>query len=325
MKDKSKRLVSIVTPCFNEEANVEQCHDEVRRIFEEELPDYDFEHIFVDNNSNDGTMRILRKMAKKDLRVKVISNSRNIGPFRSMWNGLKNSSGHLVIPFVPADLQDPPAVIPKLIAEFSRGNLVVYGIRAKRIESWYMKFARKFYYILIHKLSGSEIPLNAGEFLLADRRIIDSILEIDDEYPYIRGLIALTGAKSSFVEYTWEKRAKGVSKNNFISLIDQAVNGLLSTSRIPARFALLFGIVFSFISIISAVILLLLFVFNPTRPAMGIPTLIVSGLFLSGAQLFFLGVVGEYVLSIHSQVRKRPKAFDVERINFRKEKSVNRE
>jgi hypothetical protein len=169
---------------------------------------------------------------------------------------------------------------------------------------------------LIRKFSGINIPLNSGEFLLADRRIIDSILEIDDEYPYIRGLIAQTGGKSSSVKYVWEKRSFGKSKNNFTSLIDQGLNGFISTSRIPARIIMFAGILISLIAFLAAGILFLLFMTNPVRPAVGIPTLIISGLFLGGLQLLFLGIIGEYVLSVHSQVRKRPPMFEIERINF---------
>jgi hypothetical protein len=202
------------------------------------------------------------------------------------------------------------------VKEWEKGALIVYGIRAKRLEGILMRSIRAIYYKLIRKFSGTDIPLNSGEFLLADKRIIESIIDIDDEYPYIRGLIAQTGAKSAKVEYVWQRRGYGKSKNNFLSLIDQGLNGFISTSRIPARFIMLIGFVLSLIAIISAFLMLLLFVLNPVRPALGIPTLIVSGLFLGGVQLLFLGTIGEYVLSIHSQVRKRPSMFEVERINF---------
>jgi glycosyltransferase involved in cell wall biosynthesis len=314
--ENSVKTISIVTPCYNEELTVAICVEEVRKVMSSELPNYNYEHIFMDNASSDRTASILKELAQNDSRIKLIVNSKNVGPFRNMWHGLKNVSGDIIVPMIPADLQDPPAVIPQMVREWEKGALIVYGIRAKRLEGFYMKSIRTVYYKLIRKFSGTDIPLNSGEFLLADKRIIESIIDIDDEYPYIRGLIAQTGAKSAKVEYVWQRRGLGKSKNNFLSLIDQGLNGFISTSRIPARLIMLIGFVLSIIAMVSAFLMLLLFVLNPVRPALGIPTLIVSGLFLGGMQLLFLGTIGEYVLSIHSQVRKRPSMFEVERINF---------
>ena len=311
-----KKKISIITPCFNEELSIENCVSEVRRVMETELSNFDYEHIFVDNSSNDQSVAILKGIAAADMRVKIIVNSRNVGPFRNMWNGLKNVSGDVIIPMIPVDLQDPPSVIPKMVAEWEKGFMVVYGIRSERLEGFLMRKIRATYYRLIRRFSGADIPLNSGEFLLADRRIIDSILEIDDEYPYIRGLIAQAGAKSSRIEYVWQKRKEGKSKNNLVSLIDQALNGFISTSRVPARLIMLIGFIFSFLALLSAAAMFLMFIINPVRPALGIPTLIVSGLFFGGLQLLFLGIIGEYVLSVHSQVRKRPPMFELEKVNF---------
>jgi glycosyltransferase involved in cell wall biosynthesis len=281
-----------------------------------ELPDYDYEHIFVDNSSEDSTVEKIKNFATKDSRIKLIVNSRNIGPFRNIWNGLKNARGDIIVPMVPADLQDPPSVIPKMVKNWEAGSLVVYGIRSKRLESFAMRKTRSAYYRLIKKFSGSHIPLNSGEFLLADRKIINSILKVDDEYPYIRGLIAQTEAQYSSVSYTWGMRKNDKSKNSIVSLVDQGLNGFISTTRIPARVIMLIGLILSLIAFIAAFIMFLIFLINPVRPAMGIPTLIVVVLFFGGLQLLFLGIIGEYVLSINSQVRKRPPAFDVERINL---------
>ena len=311
-----KKKISIITPCFNEELSIENCVSEVRRVMETELSNFDYEHICVDNSSSDQSVTILKEIAATDMRVKIIVNSRNVGPFRNMWNGLKNVSGDVVIPMIPVDLQDPPSVIPKMVAEWEKGFMVVYGIRSERLEGFLMRKVRATYYRLIRRFSGADIPLNSGEFLLADRRIIDSILKIDDEYPYIRGLIAQAGAKSSRIEYVWQKRKEGKSKNNLISLIDQGLNGFISTSRVPARLIMLVGFIFSFLALLSAAAMFLMFIINPVRPALGIPTLIVSGLFFGGLQLLFLGIIGEYVLSVHSQVRKRPPMFELEKVNF---------
>ena len=181
-----------------------------------------------------------------------------------------------------------------------------------------MRAARGLYYRIIRKFADAIIPINSGEFLLADKKVIDSILLLDDEYPYIRGLIAQTGVKSSSIPYTWVKRERGKSKNSFLSLIDQAINGFVSTSRVPARLALLVGFLFSALGIIGAFITLAVLLFNRSGVAVGIPTLIVGLFFFGGTQLLFLGLIGEYVLSIHGQIRKAPPLFEMERINFEK-------
>ena len=312
------KKLSIITPCYNEEVNVEICAQELKKVMQEKLSGYDYEHIFADNASTDSTLEKLREIAVKDAHIKVISNSRNVGPFRNMWNAMKSATGDAVVPLLPADLQDPPSVIPELVKHWEQGFLVTYGVRANREESLIMRLARGLYYRIIKKFASAVIPLNSGEFLLADKKVIDSILIVDDQYPYIRGLIAQTGVKSASVPYTWVRRERGKSKNSFVSLIDQGLNGFISTTRIPARIIMLIGIIVSLVAFISAFVMFLIFLINPVRPAMGIPTLIVVVLFFGGLQLLFLGIIGEYVLSINSQVRKRPPAFDIERINFDK-------
>jgi hypothetical protein len=179
-----------------------------------------------------------------------------------------------------------------------------------------MRIARSLYYKVINKLSFDTIPEDSGEFLLADRKVIDSILQVDDEYPYIRGLVAQTGVPSSRVEYTWVRRKNGKSKNNFVSLVDQGLNGLVSTSRIPARLAIFGGFLMSAIGMLFAGYTILNFLFLGTTAPRGITTIIVGLFLLGGIQLIFLGVIGEYVLSIHSQVRKSPRMFEVVRKNF---------
>lgn len=308
--------ISIITPCFNEELNVAECAEQLRNIFRNELPEYDYEHIFADNASTDTTLEILRKLASQDTRIKVISNSRNVGPFRNMWNAMKSASGDAVIPLLSADLQDPPYVIPYFIENWRSGDLVVYGIRENREESLAMRTLRSIYYRIIKKFASFAIPLNSGEFLLADRRVINSILLIDDQYPYIRGLIAQTGVKSSEIKYTWVARKNGKSKNNLISLVDQAINGFVSTSKVPARLALLGGFILSGIGMFFALFTALMVIFSEKNYPVGIPTIIVGIFLLGGIQLLFLGIIGEYVLSIHGQVRKSPAMFEIERINF---------
>lgn len=310
------KKLSIITPCYNEEVNVEICAQELKKVMAEKLPGYSYEHIFADNASLDSTLEKLRAIASIDSNVKVISNSRNVGPFRNMWNAMKSATGDAVVPLLPADLQDPPTVIPELVKNWEAGFLVTYGVRANREESLVMRMARGLYYRIIKKFAAAVIPLNSGEFLLADKKVIDSILEVDDQYPYIRGLIAQTGVKSASVPYTWVKRERGKSKNNFISLIDQAINGFVSTSRVPARLALLGGFILSILGFAYAIFTVLSVWLSNGNTPVGIPTIIVGIFLLGGVQLLFLGLIGEYILSIHGQVRRTPPMFETERINF---------
>ena len=310
------KKLSIITPCYNEEVNVEICAQELKKVMQEKLSGYDYEHIFADNASTDSTLVKLRELAAKDDHIKVISNSRNVGPFRNMWNAMKSATGDAVVPLLPADLQDPPSVIPELVKHWEQGFLVTYGVRANREESIIMRMARGLYYRIIKKFASAVIPLNSGEFLLADKKVIDSILVVDDQYPYIRGLIAQTGVKSASVPYTWVRRERGKSKNSFISLIDQAINGFVSTSRVPARLALLGGFLLSFLGFAYAIFTVVMVLISDGTAPVGIPTIIVGIFLLGGVQLLFLGLIGEYILSIHGQVRRTPPMFETERINF---------
>jgi glycosyltransferase involved in cell wall biosynthesis len=311
------KKLSIITPCYNEEVNVEICAQELKKVMQEKLSGYDYEHIFADNASIDSTLEKLRELAAKDDHIKVISNSRNVGPFRNMWNAMKSATGDAVVPLLPADLQDPPSVIPELVMHWEQGYLVTYGVRANREESLIMRMARGLYYRIIKKFASAVIPLNSGEFLLADKKVIDSILVVDDQYPYIRGLIAQTGVKSASVPYTWVRRERGKSKNSFISLIDQAINGFVSTSRVPARLALLGGFLLSFLGFAYAIFTVVMVLISDGTAPVGIPTIIVGIFLLGGVQLLFLGLIGEYILSIHGQVRRTPPMFEVERINLK--------
>jgi glycosyltransferase involved in cell wall biosynthesis len=311
------KLISIVTPCYNEALNVRACRDAVRQIFESELPGYDYEHIFCDNDSKDGTPRILRELAAEDRHVKVILNSRNFGPFRSMFNGILSASGDAVLCFLPADLQDPPQLIPQMVERWESGYEVVYGVRAQREESFLMRSIRRAYYRLVTRLADIEIPMNVGEFQLVDRCVVDALHQFDDYYPYVRGMIASCGFQSISLEYTWKRRERGFSKNRLYHLVDQGLNGLVSFTNVPLRLCTFFGLALSCLTLLYGVTALVLnLVYYRQMAAPGIPTLIVAVFFFSGIQLFFLGFLGEYVGAIHSQVRKRPMVIERGRLNF---------
>lgn len=314
-----KPELTIITPCFNEQASVALCADKVRSVMSRELPGVTYEHIFSDNASTDKTVSILRDIAEADNHVKVVVNSRNIGPFRNIYRAMSKASGQAIVPMLPADLQDPAEVIPLFFKEWKMGTLVVFGERTNRQESLAMRLSRGIYYRLIRRFADTDIPINSGEFMLIDRKIAASLLKLEDHYPYIRGLVAQSFSNSKSIKYTWVKREHGKSKANFVSLLDQAINGLISTSRVPARLALLGGFIFSGIGILAGIWSLIANAFGSSGAAHGIPTLLVALFIFGGIQLFFLGLIGEYVLSIHAQVRPQPPVFDIEVINFDKE------
>ncbi len=303
----TRKLISIVAPCFNEEANVHACYEEVCQLFDGAGPlaAYDFELIFADNNSSDGTLAILSRLAGADVRVKVIANARNYGPFRSTFNALRYASGDAVVPMFPVDLQDPPELIPTLVEKWREGYLRVYGVRAQREEGFLMRTVRGAYYFLVNRFSGIDIPRDVAEFQLLDRKIVDALLQFRDYYPYIRGMIANVGfsQESLAVEYTWKQRRAGLSKNRLYGLIDQGLNGLISFTNVPMRLAIVVGFTLAIVSSLYGLLQLALNLLFPTGASPGIPTLIVALFFLSGVQLAILGVLGEYIAAIHFQLR----------------------
>jgi glycosyltransferase involved in cell wall biosynthesis len=308
--------LTIITPCFNEVESIVNCISIVRQFMQDQLADYSYEHILIDNASTDGTVREIKIEAESDKRIKLMINSRNIGASRSVYRALIASSGEAIIPMLAADLQDPVEVIAEFVSLWESGSLVVFGQRTNRQENFLMRILRGIYYRIIRKLSQSDIPINAGEFMLIDRKIANSIIELHDTNPYIRGMVGQTGVPSKYVQYTWVKRTKGKSKSTPFVLIDFAINGLVSTSRLPARIVLLVGFAISGLGILMGIATFVSVLFLKNNVAQGIPTLIVAVFILGGIQLFFLGLIGEYVLSIHGQVRQEPGAFDIEKINF---------
>lgn len=234
-------LISVITPCFNEEPNIRDCHLAVRELFAERLSGYDYEHILCDNASTDGTVQILREIAGEDSRVKVILNARNFGPFRSAFNALLATSGDAVVVMLAADLQDPPEIIADFVERWRQGYEVVYGIRSNREEGYVIRTLRKIYYRLVSRFAQIEIPLDVGEFQLIDRVVVDALRKHEDYYPYIRGMIANCGFRSEGVPYVWRARRKGLSKNRLYHLIDQGLNGVISFTNIPMRLCMITG------------------------------------------------------------------------------------
>ena len=314
-----KKVISIVTPCFNEEGNVTPCYLAIKQLFEGPLAKYDYEHVFCDNASSDNTVLLLKGLAAQDPHVKIIVNARNFGALRSDYNGVLATAGDAVIVFLPADLQDPPEVIPDLVEHWEAGNEIVYGIRAQREEGLLMRTARRIFYRLVRRMADIDVPVDAGEFQLIDRKVVDTLREFEDYYPYIRGMIASCGFRRVGVPYTWKARERGYSKARYYHLIDQALNAIISLSNVPMRLCMFFGFAIAMLSILIGFFgLIMNLVYYQQIAPVGIPTLIVAVFFFSGLQLFFFGVLGEYISAIHFQVRKRPLVIERERINFGK-------
>ena len=311
-----RKLLSVVTPCFDEEDNVVLCWERVRKIITEQLPDYDYEHIFADNCSTDRTTSILRELALKDQHVKVIINSRNFGASRSLLNAQRAAAGDVVVAYLPADLQDPPEMIPEMVALWEQGNEVVYGLRSEREENGVLFALRRLFYNIINQLAPFTVPVNAGDFQVVDRKVVDALRQSLDYYPYVRGMIASFGFKSIGVNYKMVRRTANKSKTNWYLLIDQAINAIISVSQVPVRIALLAGVGMSLLSIAYAIFIAAKVAIVGSSAAPGVPTVAVALFFLSGVQLFFIGLLGEYIGAIHAMVRERPMVVERERLNF---------
>jgi glycosyltransferase involved in cell wall biosynthesis len=312
----SSRRITIITPTFNEELNIQDCYKAVKVLFQDKLCDYEREHIFCDNASTDGTPELLRKIAAEDKQVKVILNARNYGPFRSTFNGLRHATGDGALVMLAADLQDPPEMLAQFVEKWEEGFHVVYGIRANREEGAIMRLVRRFYYNLVNRFADIEIPLYAGEFQFIDKKVLDSLMQFDDHYPYIRGMVASCGFRAIGIPYTWKRRKKGMSKNRLYHLIDQGLNGLISFSNVPTRIGMFVGLCISALSFLYTLVQLAVNLILGRMAAPGITTIIVAVFFFGGVQMFFLGFLGEYIGSIHAQVRKRPLVTVLEMLNF---------
>jgi len=310
-------LVSIITPCFNEEENIIECIERVAKVFSNELEEYEYEHIFIDNFSDDKTFSILQKQSKNNNNLKILRNAKNVGAFKSMFAALKHSSGDFVLIQLPADMQDPPEFIPNLINEILKDDVeIVYGVRKNRNENILTTFFRNLFYSLINKFSSLNLPNGAGEFCLVTRKIVNILIESKEKEPFLRTMIIQTGYKSSFLDFDWQKRLKGKSKVNFIKNFDIAINAFISVSKRPTRFVTILGFSVSFISMIYGLVTLFLNLLYPSNTDPGIPTLIVFLFFFSGVQFLILGIIGEYVFSTYRHVKSEVDHQIIDKINF---------
>jgi glycosyltransferase involved in cell wall biosynthesis len=308
------KMISIVSPCFNEEDNVEALHEAVKKVFEG-LPGYTFEHIFIDNASRDQTQAILRKMAAADPTVKAIFNTRNFGHIRSPYHGLLQAGGDAAI-LMAADFQDPPALVPELVKKWEEGFKVVLAVKSQSEESPLMFAIRKVYYRLVSRLSEIKLVKNYTGFGLYDRVVIQTLRQVDDPYPYFRGLIMDIGYEAAQLTFTQPTRRRGITKNNFYTLYDMAMLGITNHSKVPLRVATMAGFAMSGLSLLVALAYLAAKLIFWDVFVMGTAPVLIGLFFFSSVQLFFIGLLGEYIGSIHTQVLKRPLVIEKERLNF---------
>jgi glycosyltransferase involved in cell wall biosynthesis len=308
-----QKLISIVTPCFNEEENVKEVYQQVKDVFTQ-IAGYRYEHIFIDNSSTDKTVPILREIAKNDFNVKVIINSRNFGVMNG-YHALLQSAGDAVIQVV-ADLQDPPPMIKDLIKKWEEGYKIVLAVKNKSEESPVMFAIRQLYYKIYNQVSNIQIVTNYCGFGLYDKTIIDILRKLDDPHPDLRSLIGEIGFERAIVNYVQAKRKKGKTKNNFYNLYDQAMLGLTRDSIIPLRLASFIGFSVATINLLVATGYFIYKLIYWNNFQLGIAPLVIGIFFFGGVQLFFLGIIGEYIGAIFTQVKKRPLVIEKERINF---------
>lgn len=306
--------ISILTPCYNEEANVEELYLRVRAQMAK-LGKYRYEHIFIDNSSTDNTVSVLKRLAAQDHNVKVIVNARNFGHIRSPMHALMQTTGDAVIGLV-ADFQDPPEMIPDMIAKWEEGYAMVLCVKQSSEENPLMFWLRKRYYAWVQRLSSIETFQNFTGFGLYDRKVVETIRSFNDPYPYFRGMIAEIGLPHFKLFYDQPVRKRGITKNNFYTLYDIAMLGITNLSKVPLRFVTILGFICSLLSLLTGVgyfAYKLLFWANFN---VGIAPLVIGLFFLGSVQLVSMGILGEYIGSIQTQVQRRPYVIEKERINF---------
>ena len=308
------KTISIITPCYNEEANVLNLYNRVREVMAG-VGRYSYEHIFIDNASVDNTVSVLKMIAAEDPNVKIIVNSRNFGHIRSPIHALFAARGDAVISIV-ADLQDPPPMIADMIAEWENGAYCVLGIKRSSEEHSLMFWLRKQYYKTAERLSSIETIQNYTGFGLYDRKVVELVRSFDDPYPYFRGMIAEIGLPTVKLLYDQPARRFGITKNNWYTLYDIGMLGIINHSKVPLRLATFAGFAGAAMSFLVAFGYLLAKLIFWAHFELGLAPMLIGVFFIASLQLVFLGVMGEYVGAIYTQLQHRPYAVELERINF---------
>jgi len=280
-----------------------------------ELPEYRYEHIYIDNASTDGTVPILRRLATADRRVKVILNTRNFGQVRSPYHAFFQAKGDAAVT-MSSDLQDPPSLIKDFVKKWEGGYKVVMAIKSRSKESLLLFALRTMYYRVLGRLSDVNLVENYTGFGLYDRQVVEILRKIDDPYPYFRGLIADIGFEAARIEFVQPTRKRGITKNNFYSLFDLAMLGFTNNTRVPLRLATMVGFIIAGVSILVGLFYLVYKLIYWQSFVVGLAPLVIGISFLGGVQLIFLGIIGEYIGAIYTQVLHRPLVIEKERINF---------
>lgn len=305
------RHVGIVLPCYNEEANIDELHDRLTKVFAA-LPDYVFEMLFIDNASTDGTVAKIKSLIDRDPRVKLIVNARNFGHIRSPFHAMLNAPGDCIIAMC-TDLQDPPELIPQFLEQWQRGASMVLGQKRSSQESPTFFALRSLYYRVARAIADIPLLEHVTGFGLYDRRVIEIMRRFGDPYPYARGMIVEIGLPYVTIPYDQPLRKRGITKNNFFTLFDMAMLGITSHSQLPLRLATIVGFVLSGLSLLVALLFLILkLTFWYALPA-GYAPVVIGVFFLGSVQIFLVGLLGEYVGAVLTQVRKRPLVIERER------------
>lgn len=309
------KKISILIPCYNEQENVVPMSNAIKELFETELTNYDYELLFIDNDSSDNTRPLLREICSKNPHVKAIFNAKNFGQFNSPYYGMLQTTGDCTISMV-CDFQDPVELIPQYIREWENGYKIVIGIKTSSKESRIMYHLRSLYYKMIKKFSDVEQIEHFTGSGLYDKEFIEVLRNLNDPTPFLRGIVAELGFKRKEIPYEQPQRRAGKTHNNFASLYDAAMLSITSYTKVGLRLCTFFGIICGIISVIIGIIYLILKLMYWDGFVAGMAPLLIGMFFLGAVQLFFIGFIGEYILSINKRIMNRPLVIEEERINF---------
>ena len=310
-----KRTISIVSGCYNEEGNLQEFYDRIVKVMEG-LPEYDYEIIIADNCSTDGSRDILRGIASQDRKFKAIFNASNFGPLRSGYNALLQASGDALF-LLASDLQDPPELLPEFVKRWEAGYRVVAAIKSKSKENPFVFALRRFYYWLLSRLSDdNDVIQNFTGFGLYDRKVMDALKLYRDPEPYFRGFIGEIGFRRAEIEFVQPARRQGQSKHGLLTLYSVAMTGFVNHSKLPLRLATFSGFCLAAVSMLVALVYTVYKLLFWNTFDLGLAPLVIGLFLFSAVQLIFIGIIGEYVGAILTQVKNHPLAIEDERINF---------
>ncbi len=309
-----QKTICIVTPCYNEVDNVRELKNAIGKVFQAQ-PQYDYTHLFIDNASKDGTQKVLRELAAEDAHVRVILNARNFGHIRSPYHGLLQGSGDANI-LMASDFQDPPAMIADFLRKWEEGYKIIVGVKESSEESKMLYLLRTIYYKMAAGMADVELMQHVTGFGLYDRKVIEILKKINDPYPYFRGLLSEIGLDICKIPFRQPVRKRGLTKNNFYTLFDIAMLGMTNHSRIPLRVATMAGFTLALMSLLVAIAYLVAKLVFWNQFSIGIAPILIGIFFFSAVQLFFIGIIGEYIGAILTQIQNRPLVIEKERINF---------